>query len=177
VVACQTNSFCPQDVPDSIPCPQNTRSSAGAGALTDCIALPGFYGPPGATATQCSANSYCAGDGSIVACPLGTEAPSGAISLSSCKVLAGFYGDALQSVHPCPANTNSISRSSYASACLAIGGFYGQPGEEPSLCPEVRFCSVLFCNCMQNLKANVLRRMHVINYVLICLIASYPVNI
>ena len=138
LINCQPNSFCPRDVPDSIPCPQNTRSAAGAGALTDCTALPGFYGNPGATATQCPANSFCSGDGSIVACPLGTEAQPGALALSSCKVLAGFYGDASVSVHPCPANTNSISRSSSLSACLAIGGFYGQPGETAARCPEVQ---------------------------------------
>ncbi len=73
--ACPTSTYCPGGQL-SYTCPVGSWSPALSTALTDCICMPGWYGPVGGPCQKCRAGYRCEGGWQPeIACPAGMYSP------------------------------------------------------------------------------------------------------
>ena len=115
---CPPGFYCLAAVPDAQPCPANTVTAAGATALTQCAAAPGFYGTPGNAGLDCPSNHYCPGAGAGAECPPHTAAPPRSAAVGNCSVLGGYYGvPGGTDILLCPAGSFCPPETAYPVPC------------------------------------------------------------
>ena len=78
---CPVGFYCPSQSTQPLACPDKTSSLEGSAQISDCAALPGYFGAGGTVALPCPANQYCPGGGTVqTVCPAYTSS-SGALAL------------------------------------------------------------------------------------------------
>ena len=106
-------------------CPLNTQAPAGAAALADCVARPGFFGAPGSAAAPCAAGSFSAlpAQSACLPCPAGEYQPQSAAT--ACRA--------------CPAASASPEGAAAADACVCLAGHAREDADpECAGCPAFR---------------------------------------
>lgn len=137
---CPAGFFCPEDIPNPLPCPANTVSADGAGAAVDCKPQPGFYGDNGNAASVCPAGFYCAGGSAAVRCPVGTTSAQGTAAVAQCSVIRAYYASEGVAATECPDFTTSPAGSTKVTDCQAKRGYFGSPGLPAARCTENNYC-------------------------------------
>lgn len=103
---CPRTAYCPGDS-RRYWCPRNTKTvatSSGATALSDCLALAGYWGAPEQEAAACVADTFCPVNSTTPrACPKFTTSPPMSTKLRDCVALPGYYTSAGAKATLCPA--------------------------------------------------------------------------
>jgi hypothetical protein len=98
-------------------CPTHTQSDEGSDELIDCVCIPGYTGPDGATCAACVPGKYknIAGNSDCLECSADTYSNlEGANSSAKCL--------------PCPEHSQSAAGSSTLTQCLCNAGYTGPHG-------------------------------------------------
>ena len=152
---CWAGYYCPGNSANySLQCPTNSISPVGAGNITDCGCMPGFYGPNGTACQLCPVGSKCI-SGVITSCPQNSTSLTTFTGLDSCVCDPGFYGASgvcvmCQMNHYCPGgayatpcNATSVTagRGSFSpNQCFCDRGYVGTNNSACSQCPTNQWC-------------------------------------
>lgn len=123
------------------PCPQNSTSPAGSSLSQHCTCDPGFWhnhtSTPLFACAECTAGSWCPGQGAVNPCPANSLSHTGATAIEQCICASAmfmqagacfdcpvdFYCPGDNQKHICPGHSAAPQRSTALSDCICDNGF------------------------------------------------------
>jgi hypothetical protein len=135
-------------------CPSGTSTlSMGSTMLSNCVAVPGYFGNDGTAAQPCAVSTYKStyGSSSCLTCGGHTISPLASISINNCSCLAGFTGS--PSVSGCTeCGTNTYKNTTGSDACTpcpstsTTAGLTGSTSVASCSCPAGSYGPALSCS-------------------------------